>query len=171
MFSTLREMGVACEPVDAGADLAGYEVLVVGKAAVSLDGPAPDISRVRQGLKVVMFEQTAEVLEKRFGFRIQEYGLRRVFKRVPDHPLLAGLPTEALHDWRGEAAIIPPRLDTFTIRRYSGEVLRKWCGIDMTRAYRCGNRGNVASVFVRRAGADRADGRAAPLDFLRRCSG
>ena len=47
--------------------------------------------RVRDGLRVVVFEQTAEVLEKRFGFRVAEYGLRWVFPRVPDHPLLAGL--------------------------------------------------------------------------------
>ena len=71
---------------------------------------------MRDGLKVIMFEQTAEVLEKRFGFRVAEYGLRQVFKRVPDHPLLAGLDAEHLRDWRGEATILPPRLK-YTISR------------------------------------------------------
>ena len=52
----------------------------------------------------------SEVLEKRFGFRVAEYGLRQVFPRVPDHPLLAGLATETLRDWRGEATLLPERL-------------------------------------------------------------
>ena len=65
---------------------------------------------MRDGLKVIVFEQTSEVLEKRFGFRVAEYGLRQVFRRVPDHPLLAGLDAEHLRDWRGEATLLPPRL-------------------------------------------------------------
>ena len=64
------------------------------RAALTPDSPAPDIARVRDGLKVVLFEQTSEVLEQRFGFRVEEYGLRWVFKRVPDHPLLAGIGDE-----------------------------------------------------------------------------
>ena len=103
-------MGVRYDPVAADADLSGYGVLVVGKAALTVDGPVPDIARVRDGLKVVMFEQTANVLEKRFGFRVQEYGLRQVFPRVPDHPLLAGVDGEGLRDWSGQATIMPPRL-------------------------------------------------------------
>ncbi len=87
-----------------------YDMLIVGKAALTVDGPAPDIGRVREGLKVIVFEQTADVLEKRFGFRVEEYGLRQVFPRVPDHPLLAGIGREYLRDWRGEATILPPRL-------------------------------------------------------------
>ena len=30
---------------------------------------------------------------------------------MPDHPLLAGLGSDHLHDWRGEATLLPPRLD------------------------------------------------------------
>ncbi len=62
-------------------DLSGYDMLIVGKAALTVDGPAPDIGRVREGLKVIVFEQTAAVLEKRLGFRVDgvrpEAGLRR----------------------------------------------------------------------------------------------
>ena len=92
------------------ADLSAYDVLIIGKAALTVGGPAPDLTRVRDGLKVIVFEQTSEVLEKRLGFRVAEYGLRQVFPRVPDHPLLAGLAAEHLHDWRGAATILPPRL-------------------------------------------------------------
>ena len=142
----LKSLGVRCDPVDAKADLLKYEVLVVGKSALTADGPAPDIAHVREGLKVVIFEQTPAVLEKRFGFRIAEVGLRQVFKRVPDHPALSGLETEHLRDWRGEATIIPPRLEKKPSRNYG--FVYEWCGIMAPRIYRCGNRGNVASVLI-----------------------
>ncbi|HUS81296.1 MAG TPA: hypothetical protein VM283_08520, partial [Armatimonadota bacterium] len=58
----LQALGVACDPVEADADLAGYDVLIVGKGALTPGGPAPDISRVREGLRVLMFEQTAAAL-------------------------------------------------------------------------------------------------------------
>ncbi|MCK4283662.1 MAG: hypothetical protein KAX44_05045, partial [Candidatus Brocadiae bacterium] len=136
----LKDLGIRFEPVAAGADLSPYETLVIGKAALTLDGEAPDISAVRDGLKVVIFEQTGQVLERRFGFRIAEYGLRGVFKRVPDHPLLSGLGDAHLSNWRGEATILPPRL-TYELD-YAPTV--EWSGIRVKRAWRCGNRGNVA---------------------------
>ena len=95
---------------------------------------------------MIVFEQTAEVLEKRLGFRVEEYGLRQVFPRVPDHPLLAGLGVEQLRDWRGEATILPPRLKYEMRPRYGPTV--QWCGLPVTRPWRCGNRGNVASVLI-----------------------
>ena len=65
----LRDMGIAYELVDAGADLSQYSILRVGKEALTPDGPAPDMGRVREGLKVIVFEQRSDVLEKRLGFR------------------------------------------------------------------------------------------------------
>jgi hypothetical protein len=97
-------------------------------------------------LKVIIFEQTAEALEKRLGFRVAEYGLRQVFPRVPDHPLLAGLGAQHLRDWRGEATILPPRLKCEMRPRHGPTV--QWCGLPVTRLWRCGNRGNVASVLI-----------------------
>jgi hypothetical protein len=105
----LGAMGVPYEPVEAGADLSGYDLLVVGRAALTPDGPAPEIGRVHDGLRVLLFEQTPEVLERRFGFRVAQYGMRQVFRRVPDHPVVAGLDEEHLQDWRGEATLQPPR--------------------------------------------------------------
>ncbi|MDP2899122.1 MAG: glycoside hydrolase family 2 TIM barrel-domain containing protein, partial [bacterium] len=142
----LNGMGVECQPVDANADLSAYDILIVGKAAITVGEPAPDISRVRDGLRVIMFEQTPDVLERRFGFRVAEYGLRWVFKRVPDHPLLAGIAIEHLRDWRGEATILPSRL-TYEMRPRYGTTVQ-WCDILVTRLWRRGNRGNVASVLI-----------------------
>ncbi|MBC8874009.1 MAG: hypothetical protein H8E44_31610 [Planctomycetes bacterium] len=106
----LAAMGVRCQSVTADADLSGFDLLIIGKAALTPEGLTPDMTRVRNGLKVIVFEQTSEALERRLGFRVQEYGLRNVFKRVPDHPYLAGLDDENLRDWRGEATILPPNL-------------------------------------------------------------
>jgi beta-galactosidase len=142
----LTGLNVRFQKVVASADLSGYDVLIVGKEALTPDGPGPDVGRVRDGLKVVVFEQSAKVLEERFGFRVAEYGLRQVFRRVPDHPLLAGLETDHLRDWRGAATLLPPRLKYALRPRYGPTV--KWCGIEVTRPWRCGCRGNVASVLI-----------------------
>ncbi len=142
----LKAIGVRVEQISADADLSAYDVLVIGKAALTVGGAAPDISRVRDGLKVIIFEQTSDVLEKRFGFRVEEYGLRQLFPRVPDHPVLAGIRPENLRDWRGSATILPPRLKYEMRPRYGPTV--EWAGIPVTRVWRCGNRGNVASVLM-----------------------
>lgn len=144
----LRLLGVAAQSVDARADLASYDVLVVGKGALTLPGAAPDIARVRDGLKVIVFEQTAEVLEKRFGFRVAEYGLRWVFRRIPDHPLLAGLADEQLRDWRGASTILPAHLTYERPAQFNYVPTVEWAGIPVTRVWREGNRGNVASALI-----------------------
>ena len=146
----LRELGTAFDAVGPEASLAGYDVFIVGKGALALAGPAPDISRVREGLKVVIFEQTGDVLEKRFGFRIAEYGLRWVFKRVPDHPLLAGLGDAHLWNWRGDATNLPAR-GTYEMTYHSP--MSKWCDITVTRRWLCGGRGSVASVLIEKPAA------------------
>jgi beta-galactosidase len=142
----LTGLGVRYQKVQADADLSSFDVLIVGKDALTSDGPGPAVERVRDGLKVIVFEQSAQVLEERFGFRVAEYGLRQVFPRVPDHPVLAGLEADHLRDWRGSATLLPPRLK-YTLRPRYGPTV-KWCGIDVPRAWRCGCRGNVASVLI-----------------------
>jgi hypothetical protein len=147
----LAGVGVRAQSVDANADLSGFDLLIIGKHALTVSGPGPDISRVRDGLKVVVFEQSADVLQNRLGFRTTEYGLRQVFARVPDHPLLAGLKEEHLCDWRGAATNTAPRL-TYTMRPMYGPTV-KWCDIDVTRVWRCGNWGSVASVLIEKPAA------------------
>jgi hypothetical protein len=144
----LAGLGVSCQPVGATDNLSGFDVLLIGKGAVTVDGPAPALTRVRDGLKVVVFEQTAEVLEKRLGFRVEEYGLRQVWPRVPDSPLLAGLKTENLHDWRGSSTLLPPTMAYKLNPRYNGAPTVSWCGLEVPRLWRCGNWGNVASVLI-----------------------
>lgn len=144
----LERLGVPFESIQPNSDLSAFKILAIGKGALSVDGPAPNVSRVREGLRVVVFEQTSEVLEKRFGFRVAEYGLRQLFKRVADHPLLDGLDDETLRDWRGEATLLSPQLKYELSPRFNGAPSVRWCDIEVTRAWRRGNRGNVASVLI-----------------------
>jgi len=144
----LTAIGVRFRSVQADANLSGFDILIVGKAALTPDGPAPDITCVRDGLKVIVFEQTSVVLEKRLGFRVAEYGLRNVFRRLPDHPCLAGLDDEHLRDWRGESTILPRSLNYEPSDKYNGAPAVRWCGLEVPRLWRCGNCGNVASVLI-----------------------
>ncbi len=99
-------------------------------------------------MKFVVFEQAGEVLEKRFGFRIAEYGLRWVFKRVPDHPILTGLGDEHLRNWRGASTTLAPRLNYVLSPQFSGSPTVEWAGLPVTRVWRRGNRGTVASALI-----------------------
>src|SRR6185369_15650336 len=81
-------------------------------------------------------------------FRVAEYGLRQVWPRLPDSPLLAGLTAADLRDWRGGSTLIPPAVNYTLSPRYNGAPSVEWCGIEVTRLWRCGTRGNVASVLI-----------------------
>ena len=142
----LSSLGVDCQRIDAGTNLDGYDILVVGKRALNSGAAAPSFERVPGGLKVIVFEQTADALEKRLGFRVQEYGLRQLFPRVVDHPVLSGIGTENLRDWRGASTVLSPELRYELRPRYGPTVL--WCGIRVPHIWRCGNHGNVASVLI-----------------------
>jgi len=146
----LSELGFAFVPVGAEANLRPYRLLVIGKGALTVHGPGPDLSRVPGGLKVVMFEQSSAALEQRLGFRVQEYGLRQAFTRVPGHPMLNGLADEHLRDWHGEATLVPPALP---LGDYYSYPKVKWCGFEVARPGRCGNRGNVCSVMIEKPAA------------------
>jgi hypothetical protein len=56
------------------------------------------------------------------------------------------LGAEHLRDWQGEATLTPPQLKYELRSRYGPTV--QWCDLPVTRLWRCGNRGNVASVLI-----------------------
>lgn len=142
----LKRAGVAAESINASADPGAFDVLIIGKGALTSTGPAPELKRVRDGMKVLVFEQTAEGLEKRLGLRVQEYGLRQMFPRVTGHAALRGLATEHLQDWRGESTLLPARLK-YTGHPQLGPTVQ-WNGLTVPHLWRSGNRGTVASVLI-----------------------
>jgi hypothetical protein len=52
---------------------------------------------------------------------------------------VTGIAPDHWRDWRGEATLLPPRLDYALRPRYGPTV--RWCGIEVPRLWRCGNRG------------------------------
>lgn len=82
-------------------------VLILGRRALQGDAKLPfTAADVRAGLRVVICEQAGGDLE-RLGFRVENHYPRVFFPRSPEHPLLDGLDTAALHDWRGASTMLP----------------------------------------------------------------
>jgi len=144
--SMLDRLGVAYTKVGADAELRPFGLLVIGRKAIGVDTKLPDLSAVRDGLRVLVLEQTAETLSQRVGFRVNVHGMRRVFARVPGHPALAGLGPEHLRDWRGAATLTRPHLDIQGVEADNPKWT--WCGFRNTRVWRCGHRGSVAGVLI-----------------------
>lgn len=142
----LQCLGIRVTAVTAEWSPKPGELLVIGREALAVTDALPWFQAVPDGLRVLVFEQSAETLSERLGFRINVHGLRRTFPRVPDHPALAGLSPSALWDWTGSATLTEPCLQTDYIE--TGNPKWTWCGFSNTRVWRCGNRGNVASVLI-----------------------
>jgi hypothetical protein len=142
----LKSLRVPFQQVSAGTELSSFDVLIFGKEALNATNQVPRLDRVHEGLQVLIFEQSSRALEQRLGFRVVEYGLRQVYPRVVDHPILARLTSDQLRDWRGEATLVSRRLE-YEMRPMYGPTVH-WCEIPVTRVWRCGNRGNVASVLI-----------------------
>lgn len=124
-----------------GAD----EVVVIGREA--LDGKGlPWLAGVAHGLKVLVFEQRAEVLEGQLGFRVAERGSRRLFSRYA-HPVTQAFDGAHFSDWSGAATLLPPHLEGLP-EAETHDPKWRWCGFENTRVWRCGSRGNVASVLI-----------------------
>ena len=47
-----------------------------------------------------------------------------------------------------KVTILPPRLKYELNPKFNGAPTVQWCGLPVTRLWRCGNRGNVASVLI-----------------------
>ncbi|MFM1943147.1 MAG: hypothetical protein RI897_2129 [Verrucomicrobiota bacterium] len=144
----LANLNIPTQPVTANTDLSPYPILIIGKGALTTNLPAPNITSVRNGLKVLVFEQTTPALESRLGFRTTEYGLRTVFPRTPDHPALSQIKPEHLRDWRGSSTLLPPTLEYTLNPKFNGAPTVQWCNLPVTRLWRCGNQGNVASALI-----------------------
>ena len=142
---TLDRLGVKYVKIAADAKPTGYDLLIIGREALTADGPAPDLSAVPQGLRVLVFEQTYDTLTRRLGFRANVHGMRQAYVRTT-HPALAGLSDNNLRDWRGAASLVEPFL------QLPGPELTDpkwdWMGFTNTRVWRAGNYGCVASVLI-----------------------
>ncbi len=138
----LAKAGVATAPLTAGSDLSQAATVVVGRRAyderfLALAKATGLEAAVRQGLRLVVFEQTGG---QPCGLRLTETSTRDVFAAVPEHPLLAGLAAADWRDWRGESDVIAPYPDA------PPETARNW----PARGFKWGNRGIVATYVYAR---------------------
>jgi len=143
----LRDQGVPFTAVQQPVPPSGCSLFVIGREALTVGGPPVDLEgMVKGGATVLVFEQTEEVLQQRFGFRTASPGTRRVFVRQPSHPVCAGLTDDLLRDWRGSSTLV----DAYPNRTgyYSGYPRETWCGFGNSRTWQWGNYGTVASVLL-----------------------
>ena len=131
----LAELGVAARTVRTQADLAGVELLVIGREGLK-EFPLRLSGALRGGLRVLVLEQDYPELA-RLGFRANIHGLREVFA-------LDG--SAVLRDWRGAATLVPPVLETPELE--TADPTWNWNGFENTRAWRAGHRGTVNSVLL-----------------------
>ena len=121
------------------------EIVVIGREALDAKG-VPWLSKLSDGLRVLVFEQRASALEGLLGFRIAERGSRQLFPRFA-HPATQGFDAACLRDWTGEATLQPPHLEGLP-EAEAHDPRWLWCGFENTHVWRNGNRGNVASVLI-----------------------
>gem|GEM_PF-1604031 len=139
--AALAQLGVSLPVV--GEDLpAEMRVLVLGREALSHEPWPPGFrdlpARVGSGLQVLVFEQTPEAIERRFGLRAFTRASRQAWIRDGQHPFLAGLANRDLADWRGRTTLGP--IDPAPA---SLDESQRW-----QRVWRCSQRGTVASTIV-----------------------
>jgi hypothetical protein len=130
---------------DGGREPGADEAVVIGREALDEKG-LPWLAKVSGGLRVLVFEQRAAVLEGLLGFRMAERGSRALFPRFT-HPATLGFDAASFRDWSGAATLLPPHLEGLP-EAETHDPLWKWCGFHNTRVWRCGNRGSVASVLI-----------------------
>ena len=130
---------------DGSREPGANEVVVIGREALDKKG-LPWLAKLSAGARVLVFEQRAEVLEGALGFRIAERGSRALFPRLA-HPVTQGFDETSFRDWSGSATLVPPHLPDLPAAE-SHDPKWTWCGFENTHVWRCGCRGNVASVLI-----------------------
>ncbi len=146
-LAALKAAGVAATPVTAESNLEGFDGLVLGREAITLDNRLPDLAaHLARGGRVVVMEQSEQALTRRCGFRCNDPSLRQAFVRVAGHVALDGLTNPLLADWCGSATLLPDRLPLPAAEL--SDPPKDWLGFANTRVWKWGNAGQVASVVI-----------------------
>ena len=107
----IKQIGISIAQVDKEGTLSkDLKVLIIGAEALSENTPIffKDLAeRIKEGMQVIFFEQTGEVLERIFGLRTITRGTRQVWIRDREHPFMKDLKNEDLGDWRGKTTLGP----------------------------------------------------------------
>lgn len=103
----LTALGISARPWKPGDSLAHIDLLVLGREALA---PGIDVLYkpvdIARGLRVIVLEQKPDVW-KALGFKITDTMPRYVFARDIHNPVLSGLRTSDLINWRGSPDLLP----------------------------------------------------------------
>jgi beta-galactosidase len=147
----LRRIGLSeFETLSADARPDFGRMIIIGREALSDAPPLPWLGEAVRSGRVLVFEQTQEVLSERLGFRTNIHGLRELFVRVADHPAIRALgrsPDSLFQYWRGHSSMTTPFLEELP-HLETGDPRWNWHDFRNTRVWRAGNRNNVASVLI-----------------------
>ncbi|HEX2949953.1 MAG TPA: hypothetical protein VHV83_10380 [Armatimonadota bacterium] len=146
-LKTLQRLGVHTTVLPNTGIPANTTALIIGRQALTVSGNAPDISPVlARGGTVLVMEQDEDVLSRRLGFRTNVPSLRQVNIRVADHPALANMTDDMLHDWQGESTLIPSQ---YTLPTWEDNYpTTNWLDFPNSRVWKWGNQGQVASTVI-----------------------
>ena len=125
----LRRLGIPFRTYKTGEKLPANAILLIGRDG--LDRFPGDFGGIASaGTRILLLEQSHNVLWNRLGIRSTEYGLRRLFALDPEFR------GEPLDNWRGSSTNAAP----FQARS-------EWCELPIQGNIRAGNRGTVTGVI------------------------
>ncbi|MCD6365739.1 MAG: hypothetical protein J7M14_07675 [Planctomycetes bacterium] len=110
--SMLKRAGVRFKAIEAPGDLARLRLLIIGREFYSQRSAAQRAGQlgalkldqaVADGLNVLVMEQGNDTV---MGLRNWQPDARKVFVRAVDHPLLAGLTSEDMRNWRAQSSMV-----------------------------------------------------------------
>lgn len=145
LVDKVGETAKLLDRLDIADDEAARDAIIVGRGSLTRDLFQEQIVPLaREGAHVLVFEQDKQTLES-IGFRVQEYGLRKVFVRSRD-AAVSGTASETWANWAGSSTLVPQYLTD--VERDEVDYPRtEWAGFVNTRVWRSGNRGAVATVL------------------------
>jgi len=131
------------------ANLTSAKVLVIGRETLDTETPLKGIAKmVRNGLNVLVMEQSQEVLENRLGFRVADPAPRRTWMREPQMTVFKNLLPGSLSQWRGDATLITAFREYATNYPYAigNQAYVNYYGHRSKHVWKWGNTGAAASV-------------------------
>jgi len=149
-----KKLGVKFKELKApfsSESLGGVKVLALGRQALDSEEALKGLARlVREGLNVLVLEQSQQALRNRLGFRTNDPAPRKAWMRVPSHPLFKGLTDDSLSFWRGSSTMLEPYPVCYSEYPYDmgKQAYVDWHGFKNKHVWKWGNTHAVASALV-----------------------